>query len=346
MPVYTNSQTGDSMADRFDKDFDVDDVYNNIMYESTESRYATELVNASNVGVGGNFTSADGVVITFKDGAFGTKGEAYIDGSATFYVVVDGKRKPLAIQDATGEWFVGSEIPVGTSGTDVTYMRARTFTVGADANGARTVTFALDTKDGVDGNWTAVADATQYTFAAIGRYDSERDLIGQNLGEVELVMRDYHFRPRPITLGVTWTQLTELVLDTSFGVSAEETLMDAAAQEIKKTLDYQSVKYASAQQEVKAKDNFVVFDAGTGDTTDDSYKLTAQLISNAINRIADKQLNKIGRGGVSAIVGGPAAVNYLTLHDQFTTRGAQPQIGGHKVGELLGGTRYAETKVA
>ena len=336
LPVYTNSQTGNSMEDRFDKEFDVNDVYNNVMYESTESRYATEIVNASNIGAGANFSAPNGVVVTFKDGAFGTKGEAYIDGSAVFYVVVDGVRKPLAIQDATGAWFTGSEIPVGTNGTDVTYMRAKTHVVGANADGARTVTFSLETKDGVDGVYADVADASAYTFAAVGRYDSERDLIGQNLGEVELVMKDYHFRPRPISLGVTWTQLTDLVLDTSFGVSAEETLMDAAAQEIKKTLDYQSVKFAASMQEIRAKDNFVVFDANAGDTTDDSYKLTAQLITNAINRIADRQLNAIGRGGVTALVGGPAAVNYLTLHDQFTTRGAQPAVGGHQVGEVMG----------
>ena len=156
-------------------------------------------------------------------------------------------------------------------------------------------------------------------------------------------MRDYHFRPRPISLGVTWTHLTELALDTSFGVSAEEMLMDSAAQEIKKTLDFQSVKFASDAQKTRASENFVVFDAESpvydsteGSTTKDSYFHTAQLIGQAIARIGDLQLNKINRGGVSAIVGGPAACNYLSLNKAWSDKGKQPAIGGHKVGEIDG----------
>ena len=316
------------------------------MYESTESRYATELVNASYVGAGANFTAANGVLVTFTGGAFGAKGEAYINGSATLFVVVDGVRKPLAIQDAKGNWFYGSEVPVGTNGTDTVYIKAVGHTVGQNADGAYQVSFSIQEKTGEDGTFADVADANVYTYAAIGRYDSERDLIGQHLGEVELVMKDYHFRPRPITLGLTWTKLTELVLDTSFGVSAEEMLMDSAAQEIKKTLDFQSVKFANYNQSVRAPENFTTVDASSGDHTDDSYWSTAQLIGQAIARIADKQLNAINRGGVSAIVGGPAGINYLMLNKGWTDRGKMPAIGGHKVGELNGGLWNAVVKVA
>ena len=159
-------------------------------------------------------------------------------------------------------------------------------------------------------------------------------------------MKDYHFRPRPITLGLTWTKLTELVLDTSFGVSAEEMLMDAAAQEIKKTLDFQSVKFANYNQSVRAPENFTTVDASSGDHTDDSYWSTAQLIGQAIARIADKQLNAINRGGVSALVGGPAAVNYLMLNKGWSDRGKMVAVGGHKVGELNGELWNAVVKVA
>ena len=316
------------------------------MYESTESRYATELVNASYVGAGANYTAANGVLVTFTGGAFGAKGEAYINGSSVVYAVVDGVRKPIAIQDAKGNWFYGSEIPVGTSGADTVYLKAVGHTVGQNADGAYQVAFSLQEKTGEDGTYADVADAAVYKFAAIGRYDSERDLIGQHLGEVELVMKDYHFRPRPITLGLTWTKLTELVLDTSFGVSAEEMLMDAAAQEIKKTLDFQSVKFASAQQQVRAPENFATMDAASGDHTDDSYWSTAQLVGQVIARIADKQLNAINRGGVSAIVASPSFVNYLMLNKGWSDRGRQPAIGGYKAGELNGKIWNAVLKVA
>lgn len=190
-----------------------------------------------------------------------------------------------------------------------------------------------------DGEWVPaefssarVDTATSYLF--VGRYDSEQDFEGQNLGEVELVMRSYQFQPRIISLGVTWTQLAELTLDTSFGVSAEEMMLDSAAQEIKKTLDYQAVKMASAYQKKLAAENFAEFNAEAGDTTKDSYYHTAQLVEQPIEQVANKQLDAIGRGGVSAIVGGPKAITYLKLSEKFEATGAQPAIGGHKVGKL------------
>lgn len=192
-----------------------------------------------------------------------------------------------------------------------------------------------------DGEWVPaefssarVDTATSYLF--VGRYDSEQDFEGQNLGEVELVMRSYQFQPRIISLGVTWTQLAELTLDTSFGVSAEEMMLDSAAQEIKKTLDYQAVKMASAYQKKLAAENFAEFNASPADAggIKDSYFHTAQLVEQAIEQVANKQLDAIGRGGVTAIVGGPKAITYLKLSEKFEATGAQPAIGGHKVGKL------------
>ena len=195
---------------------------------------------------------------------------------------------------------------------------------------------AVQDKDGewvpADFSQARVAEATDYLF--IGRYDSELDFEGQNLGEVELVMRSYQFQPRVVSLGVTWTQLAELTLDTSFGVSAEEMMLDSAAQEIKKTLDYQAVKMAAAYQKKLAAENYAEFNAEAGSTTQDSYYHTAQLVEQSIEQVANKQLDAIGRGGVTAIVGGPKAVTYLKLNEKFEATGAQPAIGGHKVGKL------------
>ena len=323
-PIYTNAQRNDFDWDlnqpQYTMDNRFDDPENNhdVMYESTESRYATELVNADNVKVESNT-----VTVEYKGGAFGENGENYIDGFGTLYIIDNkGKRQAAAMQAEDGTWFGGKKILVDSDAGTVVG-------VSSIASEDKKVIFTLS---------GAVTKA-----AAIGRYDSEKDLTGKYLGEVELVMRDYHFRPRPISLGVTWTHLTELALDTSFGVSAEEMLMDSAAQEIKKTLDFQSVKFASDAQKTRASENFVVFDAESpvydsteGSTTKDSYFHTAQLIGQAIARIGDLQLNKINRGGVSAIVGGPAACNYLSLNKAWSDKGKQPAIGGHKVGEIDG----------
>lgn len=361
-PVYTNAQRNDFDWDlnqpKYSMDNRFDDVAHNhdVMYESTESRYATELVNvnASNFSVAANQLKID-----FK-GVAGDEALAnYIPGSSVLYVVVDGQRQAIALQGVVNGFRDGST-PTGSKtewfgGKDVCIAEGIYLQAVKAADAADSVTFGFKVKNGATG---AYKDATVtkadevYTivdedesfsvevgFAAIGRYDSERDLTGKYLGEVELQMRDYHFRPRPISLGVTWTELTELVLDTSFGVSAEEMLMDSAAQEIKKTLDFQAVKYASNIQKVYASENFVQFDAeapdGTGNIKD-SYWHTAQIINQAIGHVEDNMLNEFNRGGVTAIVGGPKACRYLELNEGWTNKGAQPKIGGHKVGELNG----------
>jgi len=176
-----------------------------------------------------------------------------------------------------------------------------------------------------------VAEVTR----AYGRYDSESDTVGDHLGEVELQMTDYQFKVRPITLGVSWTALSEMVLDSTVGVSVEETLMDAAGQEIKKALDFRAVNIAYSITKTNGLSP-VYFDAEAGAGTYDSYMHTAQTVTQAIERVGDNLYDTINRGGVSRIVGGPKAVTYLRLNNGFTTKGAQPRIGGYQVGELHG----------
>ena len=306
------------MADRFD---DGESHYG-VMYESSESRYATELVNSGAIVV-----ESAAITVPFIGGAFDRCG--YVDGGSIIYMTINGKKHCVAMQyGQANDWMCGSVV-YDAAGSKIAVKSVK---AAADKD-----TFVVE----FDAEIPAGA-----AFSAVGRFNSEADLLGKHLGEVELQVRDYHFRPRPVSLGVTWTQLSELVLDSSFGVSAEEMLMDFAAQEIKKTLDFQAVKMADAAQKMSAADNFTVFDAAAGDHTKDSYYHTAQLIGQAINRIGDLQLNKINRGGVSAIVGGPAAVEYLKLSQVWKDTGRQASIGGHKCGEYDGKIWNAIGKVA
>ena len=157
-----------------------------------------------------------------------------------------------------------------------------------------------------------------------------------HLGECELQMKTYYFNPRRISMGVTWTDMTELYLDLSFGVSAEDTLIDSVGQEIKKALDFQAVEYANKVQKVRSGNPLVKFDATAGDTFKDSYWHTAQTFTQALGHVSDEMLNIFNRGGVTAIVGGPKACRYLELIEGYSTKGAQSPIGGHQVGELNG----------
>lgn len=328
-PVYTKSQTGTDLSSLKSEEGDFNlngdneflgSDYRKAMYESTESRYPAELANGAVTGATNTLTA------TFTDGPFGASGANYIDGYGVLYY--KNEKQPLAIQSRDGEWYpckpVMVSATVGYKVTSITETNAYTYAFNVQ-----------ETADGGD-TWTDLNDDQHANIKAYARFDSEGDLTGAYLGEVELIMTDYKFKPRPLTLGVTWTHLTELSLDYGFGVSAEEMLLDSAGQEIKKALDFRAVKFGYQNALAHAQDNYVEFNAEAGAGTDDSYFHTAQLIDQPISRIGDIQLNAILRGGVSRIVGGPAACTYLKLNKGFTTKGAQPPIGGHQVGELNG----------
>lgn len=334
-PVYTNTQYGNAMTNRSFNDFNLDgdeelngSDYRKAMYETGEDRYVHEMANAVILTSDATPASTTVVVgkstVTFTPDAttkyviFGgdVAGEwtnagiaefqnmGYIDGYSALFTT-NGEKEPLAVQSKDGSWMVKS---------------GKTITITKVDNGIYKIT-------GADAGDVA---------KAYGRFNSEGDFTGDYLGEVELIMTDYQFKPRPTTIGVTWSQLTELVLDTSFGVSSEELLIDYAGQEIKKALDFRAVKIAYQAAAMNPSTYTVFFDAAGGESSDDSYLHTAQTFSQAIARVGDVMFNDIMRGGVSRIVGGPAACEYLRLNSGFTTRGQMPRVGGHQIGEING----------
>jgi hypothetical protein len=266
-----------------------------VTYESQESNYPSE------ISLGVRSAPSD-IVFTFTAREF-TIG--FIAGYTTIY---NSAGSPIAVENRDGTWNYAS----GYNSTNLAI---------AYDSAAFTYTVSGANK----------ADAA----SATGRYNSDPDTAGTYLGEVELQLSSYQFKPRPTTLGVSWTTLSELILDKSFGVSAEEMLLDSAGQEIKKALDFQAVKIAYNAALTNGYDP-VAFDAEAGAGTDDSYVHTAQTVTQAIERVGDVIYNDINRGGVSRIIGGPAACMYLRLNAGFDPSDSQPRIGAHKVGNLNG----------
>ena len=341
-PIYTNAQRDDFKWDLNQPEYTMDDRFDDVnhnrdvMYESTESRYATELVNvpAEKVTVEGNK-----IKVAFDGGALTGN---YIPKDSSLSIFVDGKKMAIAIMGpvldgSTGaEWFGGKEIQI-----DATHIIK---VEGVTQEGVNAVfpVFVKPEKGeyaeatlGISGDQLTI-DGVAVRVLAVGRFDSEKDLTGMHLGECELQMKTYYFNPRRISMGVTWTDMTELYLDLSFGVSAEDTLIDSVGQEIKKALDFQAVEYANKVQKVRSGNPLVKFDATAGDTFKDSYWHTAQTFTQALGHVSDEMLNIFNRGGVTAIVGGPRACRYLELIEGYSTKGAQSPIGGHQVGELNG----------
>ncbi len=164
-------------------------------------------------------------------------------------------------------------------------------------------------------------------------HDSEQSSLYAQNGEVELTLQDYVFRVKPWPLGVSWSKMTEILLGTTLDIDAEEALLQGAADELKKSLDFQSLKLG--WQYAKGN-NPVVFSADFALAGADSEVAHAQSVTKVFDQAGDVILNAVNRGGVSKIYGGPSAINFIKLHNRFTSAGAQPKIGAHKVGSLDG----------
>ena len=327
-----NVKGGDNRYDANDANF------HKGLHELTEDRYVQELANLA-VATAGTYTApTESAAGALTDTTFtfvgvdnfgkGTEaGTKVVEGYTTVYF--GDETHPVAIQDKSNPAKFVVIAGWGLAADSVVYSQAdHTITVPA-------MTISKEVADDL------AAKGIAAELRAYARYDSEGDLVGDYLGEVQLKMWDYEFRPRPTTIGVTWTQLSELVLDTSFNVSAEEELVTYAAQEIRVALDYKAIRLAYQQALKNSSSYLVEFNAAVN--SDDEginafgYKQNAQTLSCAITKMEDVQLNDMNRGGVSRLVGGPAAASYCYLLDSYTATGAMPNIGAHQVGEVLNG---------
>lgn len=316
-----------------------EDVYNSqnvseseirkAMYETTEDRATGELVNYP-------YGKAE------DDGAAGKK--------ITFgFEIPESENPNYQALEKAAKWKKGKALIRGYTtvyGKDerdviaVEEKRTHTFLYGKDYAGKVTVEYN-DKEKGKENELIvkfASKDDMPEAVSAIARVDLEDDFEGDSLGEVELVLTDFDFKPRPTTIGVTWSQLAEITLDASFGVSTQELLVQYAAEAIRVNLDYRAFKLAYYAAKTNSDAHFVVFDAaynnnGTG--TKEGYIHNAQTFTTAIDTLSDNMLNEINRGGVSRMVTGPSAGSYLKLCvGQFSTKGVQPNIGIHQIGEF------------
>lgn len=338
-PVYSKTQYGKTLEDRTDfariyEDADETNDINNenarrAIYETTADRINQELATVESESTAATGDTPAATVFTFacteldlaaKNAVskWGVNSENVIDG----YGVVYGadEKDVIAVQDKrTKSWFVAGEYK------DVTV------TSGKDATSKK---YTIKVEGLAEGK----------VAHAYARFDSEGDFTGDYLGEVEIRMSDYEFRPRPTTIGVTWSQLSELTLDASFGVSAEEYLVTYAAAAIKQELDYRAIRIAYMAAKTNPAAYHVSFDAAYNTTnavassngTKEGYRDNAQTFLSAVATVGDIMYNDIKRGGVSRLVCGPSAGTYIRLNNLFTNKGAMPAEGAHQFGELDG----------
>ena len=282
-----------------------EDDFQRALYENTEDRFTQELIN-----------------IPGTNGVFTIPKEAAPDGNPAVYAaklikgymkIYDGdETHPIAEENKrTGSFFVNT----------AEYPNAKVRV--EEAAGVITITV-----EGID-------DKTN--IKAFARFDLEDDFLGDNLGEIELVMSDYKFEPRPTTIGVTWSQLAEITLDASFGLSAQDMLVTYAGDAIRINLDLRSFKLAYGVARSN-KDYVVEFNAAYGNGENiEGYFHTAQTFPSAVDTVTDIMVNDINRGGVSRMVAGFSAGSYLKLvKGTFSEKGRQSAKGIYQIGEFGG----------
>lgn len=282
-----------------------EDDFQRALYENTEDRFTQELINIP--GTNGVFTIPKEAAPEGNPAVYAAKlikGYMKIyDGDETHPIAEENKR--------TGSFFVNTaEYPKATVKVE-------------EASGAITITV-----EGID-------DKTN--IKAFARFDLEDDFLGDNLGEIELVMSDYKFEPRPTTIGVTWSQLAEITLDASFGLSAQDMLVTYAGDAIRINLDLRSFKLAYGVARSN-KDYVVEFNAAYGNGENiEGYFHTAQTFPSAVDTVTDIMVNDINRGGVSRMVAGFSAGSYLKLvKGTFSEKGRQSAKGIYQIGEFGG----------
>lgn len=320
-PVYSKTVDGGDLHDKhtsntagaYQDASKYKDVYNDIneddfqraLYENTEDRFTQELVNIQ--GTGGVFTIP---ATPAADANPFVKASKLIPGYMKVYV--GDETHPVAEENKrTGNFFVNTE----------DYPNAKVTKTVDDETGDITIKV-----EGVEGDVKVFA-----------RFDMEDDFLGTNLGEIELVMSDYKFEPRPTTIGVTWSQLAEITLDASFGLSAQDMLVQYAGDAIRINLDLRSFKLAYGVARSN-KDYIVEFDAAYGNGENiEGYFHTAQTFPSAVDTVTDVMVNDINRGGVSRMVAGFSAGSYLKLvKGTFSDKGRQAAKGIYQIGEFGG----------
>lgn len=350
-PVLSNTQKGLKLgaqkhtsqdADAWGKDVsqfnDINaEKWQRAIYETTEDRFTSELMNIPGAaGIYGPVADAERT----KD----LTAETYIPGYTVVYDTVE--LKTIATQNKrTGEFFIAADKAATVAvfdnikGTTALTVNKNTGKVDDEA-GENAISVAAGKLVVLERASTeaAFAVATK-AYKVFGRFDMEDDLLGEYLGEINLVMSDYEFKPRPTTIGVTWTQMSEITLDTSFGVSAQEMLVQYAGDAIRIQLDLRAFKFAYAV--AKSNKGYTVeFDAGyagNNQGTVEGYYHTAQTFPVAVETVTDTMVNDINRGGVSRMVAGASAGSYMTLvKGTYSPKGRQPSKGIYQFGEFGG----------
>jgi len=230
-----------------------------------------------------------------------------------FSVKILVNQQPVAVDDGSGN-LTGSALN-SSSTNSINYT-----------TGAITINFAVASAPG-----DAETVIVQYHF------DSEESTQYGDVRAINLQLTDYQFRARPWPLYVSWSKMSELLLGTTLDIDAEQALIKGAADELKKSLDFHAVRMG---YRYSLGNTLTTFNTDFAASGSDSEKAHAQSVTRVLAQASKVIYNALQRGGVNTLVAGTEVAAYLTMHDQYTSDGSQPEIGIFRTGTLLGKPVY------
>jgi len=228
----------------------------------------------------------------------------------------DGQNKLIAVDDANGGWVAINPTNDTPSAGSIVY-----------SSGVMTITMENAPATG--------SGQPVYEY----NYDSEASANYNDLGTVTLNLKRYKFEAEPYRLGISWSKMTEFVLDSTLSIDAEEALITGASDLLKSGLDYQAVNlaYSAARTNIATEKTF---DTNFLSSGADSPMAHAVTLERVIKDTASEIRTQLNRGGISSLVCGEQAYNYIStygkMNGSFSDVGKQEPIGIYKGGMYLG----------
>ena len=180
----------------------------------------------------------------------------------------------------------------------------------------------------------ASALTTADTFSLQWNHNSEVSTLYGEQGQVNIQLVGYDFRAKPYPIGFSWSKMTELLMESALQNDAEEVLITAGADELKKSLDFQAIKMAYGGSKWTTA---VEFDTDWATAGSDSDFAHTQSVVKALRNASQKTYVDLMRGGeATSYVAGPKACTYLTAHKGFVSDNTMPAVGAYKMGTLNG----------
>ena len=201
---------------------------------------------------------------------------------------------------------------------------------GSDSDGGA-ISGTVDYATGA-GSITFTTPPAASEIVMAGSIALEKDTDLSITQSIELILRGCHFTLREYPITASFSKKLELTLGTAYKVDAQEAYLRAMADELRKTLDIQAFSLASRQAHSNSGSNPEVFNMQGAVGEAETNRI--QVVSRYIDKVGTKIYNKLFRGGVSVIFGGPTATGVLTGHNRWNDTGAQDANGIYKLGNI------------